>query len=260
MIKSARMTKRGDCWKAPPESAREKAYLCLQRKILSRELPAGAALSEASIARELGSSRTPLREAIGQLIAEGFLRKTHNRGSVVVEFSQRDVAELYELREALEVYAVGKAAEHGLRPPDPDALQKLTGEILVLRRELEQSRAPRLSAAQMRRFVQVDLNYHATLVRAAGNRRILKVFADTRVLLHIFAMRRKGHEAAQLAEIHRYHSEVLAAVLRKDPEAAMRLLAEHIRVSRQERLEEYEEWERDMVMSNALSGLSIGTV
>jgi DNA-binding GntR family transcriptional regulator len=241
---------------ARAQSMREKAYLYLQRKILSGELPAGTALSEASIARELGSSRTPLREAIGQLVAQGFLRQIPNRGSVVVEFGRRDVAELYELREALEVYAVGKAAEHTLRPSDLEALHRLVTDILVLRDELEQTGEPRLNAAQMRRFVQIDLSFHAMLVRAAGNRRILKVFGDARVLLNIFAMRRKGHHAAQLSEIHRYHNEILAAVAGKDPETAMRLLSEHIRVSKQERLEEYEEWEHETALGHLLPGFA----
>ncbi len=241
---------------ARSQSMREKAYFHLQRKILSGELPAGTPLSEASIARELGSSRTPLREAVRQLAAEGFLREIPNRGSLVVEFSKRDVAELYELREALEVYAVGKAAEHTLRPPDLDTLRRLVSEILILRDELEQSGEARLNAAQMRRFVQIDLNFHALLVRAAANRRVLKAFADTRVLLNIFAMRRKGHDAAQLAEIHRYHSQVLAAVVRKDSAGAMRLLGEHIRVSKQERLNEYDDWEHETAMGHALPGFA----
>jgi DNA-binding GntR family transcriptional regulator len=241
---------------ARDQSMREKAYFHLQRKILSGELPPGTLLSEASIARELGSSRTPLREAVRQLATEGLLREIPNRGSLVVEFSKRDVAELYELREALEVYAVGKAAEHKLRPPDLDTLQRLVSEILIVRDELEQSGEARLNAAQMQRFVQIDLNFHALLVRAAGNRRMLKVFSDTRVLLSIFAMRRKGHHAAQLSEVHRYHSEVLAAVARKDPETAMRLASEHIRVSKKERLEEYDEWEREIALGHPLPGFA----
>lgn len=235
---------------------REKAYAFLQRKILSGELPAGAALSEASVARELGCSRTPLREAIGQLVAQGFLRQIPNRGSVVVEFGKRDIAELYELREALEVYAVGRAAECTLRPEDLEALRRLVGEILVLIDELERSGQPRLNASQMQRLVQMDLRFHALLVRAAANRRILKVIGDTRVLLNIFAMRRKGHHPAQLAQIHWYHSEILAAVVRHDSETAMRLLREHIRVSKQERLEEYEEWEQEAAMGHSLPGFA----
>jgi DNA-binding GntR family transcriptional regulator len=240
------------------QSMQEKAYSFILRRMLSGELPAGTPLSEASLARELGISRTPLREAIRRLAAEGFLRQTPNRGSNVVEFSKRDIAELYDLREALEVYAAGKAAEHTLRPSDLETLQDLVKGVLVLRDELLLSGEPRLSPEQMHRFVANDLNFHATLVRSAANRRILKVVADTRVLINIFAMRRTGHSAAQLVEIHGYHSEVVGAVVRKEADLAMRLIGEHIRVSKQERLRDYDEWEHEFAISDAgavLAGL-----
>lgn len=237
------------------KSIQEKAYLYLRKKIASGELPPGATLSEASIARELGNSRGPLREAIRQLTAEGFLRQNPNRSSVVTEFSRRDIAELYELREALEVYAVGQAAAHKLPPEDIQEFQRLVDEVLVLRDDLKGSGEERLSARQMQRFLQVDLNFHNLLVRAAANRRILKVFADTRLLLNVFAMRRKGHDAALLTDIHRFHSAIVAAVVAGDSATAMRLLGEHIRISKQERLKEYDEWEREIARRHPLLDL-----
>ncbi len=229
----------------------DKAYFHVLGKLLSGELRAGTPLSEASLARELGTSRTPLREALRRLVAEGFIRQIPNRGSMVAEFSKRDVTELYELREALEIYAVGQAAEHTLRSSDLEALQKLVADVASLRDELIASGAPELNATQMKQFLQIDMNFHSTLVRAAANRRILKVFADTRLLLNIFGLRRKGHSVALLSDVYRFHSEVLDAVVRKDAPAARALLGEHIRVSKQERLHEYDEWERDVAINHA---------
>ena len=240
----------------PIQSMQEKAYFHLLRRMLSGELAAGTPLSEASLAKELGISRTPLREAIRRLAAEGFLRQIPNRGSMVVEFSKRDIGELYELREALEVYAVGKAAEHALRPADREHLERTLNDVLALRDELLGSGEPGLTAEQMQRFVQIDLGFHATLVRAAANRRILKVIADTRVLLNVFAMRRKGHSAELLADIHRYHSEVLRAVVEKNPEEARRLMGEHIQISQRERLREFDDWEREVAISQTGTDLA----
>lgn len=234
------------------QSIGEKAYLYLRTKILSGELPPGAALSEASIARELGNSRGPLREAVRRLTAEGFLQQAPSGGSVVMEFSRRDVAELYELREALEVYAVGKAAEHKLSDSDVDAMRKAVDAVLLLRDEVQASGKTHLGVADMRRFIKLDLQFHTLLVRAAANSRILKVVADTRVLLNIFAIRRTGHDAEQLNQIHRYHSEILAAILRGDPEVAKQLLGEHIRVSREERLKEHDAREREAALRHPL--------
>ena len=228
---------------------RQKAYAYLRQRILSGELAPGTVISEVSLARELGSSRTPLREAIGQLVAEGLLQQTPNRGSIVAEFSRRDIAELYELREALEVYAVGKAAESELRPADLQRLQQSLKEVLALRDELKRSRKAALDGEQMQRFVAADMMFHATLVRASANRRILKVLAETRVLLNIFSMRRMHHDVALLTDIHRYHSGVLDAVCSKNPEAAARLLREHIRLSKEERLRDHDDWEHERVLA-----------
>jgi len=231
-----------------PQSIQEKAYHYLRNRILSGDLAPGSALSEASIAREMGNSRGPLREAVRRLTAEGFLRQTPRGGSVVVEFTRRDVAELYELREALEGYAVGKAAEHILRRTEIENFQKLVDEVLLLRDELVKSGEPCLHEEGMRRFIRLDFQFHTLIVRAAANSRILKVFADTRVLLNIFGIRRQGHDADQLVEIHRYHNQILAAIVSRDPKAARALLIEHIQVSKLERLKEYDELEREIAM------------
>jgi DNA-binding GntR family transcriptional regulator len=234
-------------------SLQEKAYLHLRGRILSGNLAPGTTISEASIARQLGNSRGPLREAVRRLTAEGFLRPAPNGGSAVVEFARRDVAELYDLREALEVYAAGRTAEHGLRPPELVPLQRLVDDVLRLRDELRASGEPHLDAEGMKRFVRVDLQFHMQLVGAAANSRILKTVADTRVLLNIFAIRRKGHDAEQLTQIHRYHSQVLAAIAAQDVSGAMRLLGEHIRVSKEERLREFDERDREIALGDVLT-------
>jgi len=238
-----------------PQSIQEKAYSHLRGRILSGELAPGTPLSEVSIARELGNSRGPLREAIRRLTGEGFLRQSPSGGSVVVDFSRRDIAELYELREALEVYAVGKAAAHELGRTELEALETVVNDVLVLRNELARSKDRQLNAGGMRRFIRMDLQFHTRLVRAAANSRILKAVVDTRVLLNVFAIRRKGHDMAQLTQIHRYHSEILAAVVRRDLPGAARLLGEHIRVSKEERLREYDEREREAALGHPIADL-----
>src|ERR1035437_9390317 len=107
-------------------SIRQKAYLYIQRKIAGGELAAGTAISELDIAKELGSSRTPIREAISQLIAEGLLEQSPGGGVLVVQFTRENIVDLCELREALETFALSKVARLGLmRASDRDRLQKL---------------------------------------------------------------------------------------------------------------------------------------
>jgi len=240
-----------------PQSARERAYLALQQKMLSGEFPAGSSISEASLARELGISRTPLREAIGQLIAQGFLRAIPHRGTVVLEFGKRDIAEIYDVREALELYAVEKAVARPIQSAEVDELIRLADEMLALRGELEESGEARLNSAQMQRFVASDLRYHNLLLRLAENSRLVKAVGDGRVLLNAFAIRRRGHDIAQLEQIHRYHRGIVDAVVRRDVAEARRLLGEHIRVSKQERLREYDDLERERAMRRAASAWDV---
>lgn len=226
-------------------SLRRKAYHHIQQRIITGQFAAGSALSEIPLAREIGSSRTPVREAIGRLVAEGLLEHIPGRGTIVVKPERDDIVELYELREALEVYAVGKAARQRLNPSDLAVLRTLCDEVRVIADELRSSGCERLDEAQMQRFLCADMRFHMLLLRTAGNRRIMKVVAETRVLTRIFSYRREGHDARLLDRIYQYHHDVLEAVECGNPQKAMERLGEHIRASMQERLETYDRWERD---------------
>ncbi|MCL6506325.1 MAG: GntR family transcriptional regulator [Bryobacteraceae bacterium] len=226
-------------------SLKRKAYEYIRGKLLSGQLPAGAAISELALAQEIGISRTPVREAIGRLVAEGLLEHIPGRGTVVIHPTRRDIVELYELREALEVYAVGKAARQRLHAEDAAGLRRLCEQIRAMAEELRSSGRARLDENEMQRFLAADMKFHMLLLRAAGNLRIMKVVADTRLLTRIFSYRREGHDAALLEQIHQYHHDVLEAVEAGDAARAMERLGEHIRSSMRERLETYERWTRE---------------
>src|ERR1700761_1537979 len=150
-------------------SMRKRAYLHIQKLLLSGKLEAGSGISEQMLAKDLGSSRTPIREAMNQLAAEGLLEQSPNGGMIVTQLGREDIIELYELREALEVYAVGKIARTPLRPVDRDRLQSLVEEISVFRKELEESGNEALDEAQMSRLLACDLGFHALLMSLAFN-------------------------------------------------------------------------------------------
>lgn len=234
---------------------RDRAYRYIQRKIGAGELAAGTSISEVALARELGSSRTPVREAIRQLVAEGLLEHTPNRGAVVVQLSRQDIVDLYELREALEVYAIGKVARGTMSPADIERVRRLMNEVVTLREEIGATRQTELSEEQMRRFVSADLGFHTLLMRAAGNVRLQKVVNETRLLIRVFSLRRRGHTAEELDRIHRSHSDVLEAVIHHDPQHAAAYLAGHIQTSMNERLEEWDRHARENSLRESLAAL-----
>jgi DNA-binding GntR family transcriptional regulator len=235
-------------------SARERAYLYIQQKIAGRELSAGSAISEVALAAELDLSRTPVHEAIRQLLGEGLLEEDANGSIVVVRLSRQDFVELYELRSVLEAHAVSKIAKRSLAGKDIERLQALAGEIKALRNELVKSGKKMLNSAQMRRFEIADISFHSFLMSIAENTVALKVFSKVRYLIRVLAARHAGHNAEALARVHNEHLDMIHALANGDVEKAMQAVSQHIQTSQQERLKEYSSWEREALLRNQIQG------
>ena len=92
----------------------EEAYRHLKTRIMSADLPPGASLNELEIASVLGTSRTPVREAIRKLEQEGLAMRYPNRGAIVTKLSMTDVLEIWQLREILEPAACALALNRAL--------------------------------------------------------------------------------------------------------------------------------------------------
>jgi DNA-binding GntR family transcriptional regulator len=234
----------------PPhaEPARNKIYNHIHELISTGSLPGGHIISELQLSRLLGTSRSPVREAIGQLVADGLLEQAPNRSAVVVDLKREDIVDLYEVREALEVYAVRKVAQRGLHPSDHAQLKSFLDSVQKMIQSLKTSGGRVLNARQMAEFTNLDLKLHALLVLSTQNIRMQKIVADTRVLVRIFAIRREGHEVSMLEKIHRQHVAIVQAVAKGRVEEAAEILSEHIQTSLKERLEEFDFWKRESAM------------
>lgn len=224
---------------APAVSMRQQAYQHIQRKILCGELPAGHVVSENTLAREIGMSRTPIREAIRQLDQEGVLKQVPRYGTVVQRLSRRDLAELYELREALEPFAVAQAAGR-VRAEDLRLLEKLCDEIKAIATAMQKAKRDMPDVAMMRRLLSADLGFHLVLLRSSGNRRMMKIVGDSRLLTGIFGTPRQAHHLDVILETHRFHLRILKAVRAGDAEKARTAMATHIRASRDESLAHFD--------------------
>ena len=157
-------------------SLRDRAYRHLREKMLAGELAPGMRVSEEALAEEIGISRTPMREAFKQLASEGALEAVPRVGTIVRTPGRREVEELYELREALEGYAVERAAER-ISPRGIEGLTRLLDEIGAVGGELKSGGKRALEGALLRRFLAADMGFHLRLIEAAGNRRISKSVA-----------------------------------------------------------------------------------
>ena len=107
--------------------ASDRAYRALREDILEWRLRPGTVLAEVEQSERLGVSRTPVREALGRLTAEGLTTAAGGRGVVVTDISLDSIDELFELRETLEVRAASLAAQRG----EPGVFAELHAELLL---------------------------------------------------------------------------------------------------------------------------------
>jgi DNA-binding GntR family transcriptional regulator len=180
----------------------ELAVLRLSREILSGKSDPGERLVEEQLTRRLGISRAPLREALRLLAQQGLVEHVPRRGVRVATLSDRDVQELYEVRDLLEREAVAKAFSAG-REVD------LTG----LRIALETMRA---ATATGDRPVIADAHrrFHVELVLLAGNRQLCTLYESVLVRLQLYMavnLRREAEAARPTDGIHRHERLFQAA-------------------------------------------------
>jgi DNA-binding GntR family transcriptional regulator len=235
------------------KSAKGRIYNYLHQQLSSGAIPAGQVISELQLSRTLGTSRSPIREAIGQLVSEGLLEQAPNRSAMVINLSREDIVDLFEVREALEIYAVRKVAGRGLHPTNHAQLKECLENTQGMISQMKSDGQRAMTDEQMAEFTRIDHRLHALLVISTQNARMQKIVSDTRVLVRIFAMRHHGYDVGVLDKIQRQHVAIVQAVAKGKSEEAARLLSEHIRTSLQERLEEFDLWKRERaVMAHSL--------
>lgn len=132
-------------------SLTQTVYRHLQDQLISGNLLTGSLVSEKKLAAELGVSRTPVGNAIKRLVAEGLMEQVPRYGTIVKAATRRDIEENYELREAIEPYAVRKAAGR-ITKPQLEQLSVLCRAIQELVEELDSTDAVVLEGDSLQSF------------------------------------------------------------------------------------------------------------
>lgn len=228
------------------ETLRGRAYNSIQAKLLDGELRAGDVISESVLADDIGISRTPIREAIGQLQIEGLLGKMPRVGTVVRLPEPGELQEIYDVREALESHA---AAHAQLSESDFAAMQEFLDEMRAVGVAMRAQELEFLDEALLHRFFDSDLGFHLTIVHAYGNQRALRVVSESRVAQRIFEYDRVAHGTRLVEAAIAAHSTILAALRNGESEAARVAMAEHIRSSSQLAARGYERQTVPPIMS-----------
>ncbi|POX53334.1 GntR family transcriptional regulator [Streptomyces sp. Ru71] len=196
----------------PLGAVRERVLATLRQDIIAGRLRPGDRLVERDLAERFGVSRVPVREAIRALVAEGFVHFESARRTVVRRLTPADVKELFELREALEVYAAGLAAE------------RATGEALAQLRELLDQAATATKAGEAEAITDINTRFHDGILAMAGNSLLISVMEPVDGRLRWLT--RQNEEWPQLLTEHR---ELYEAIASGDPDRARAHALEHVR-------------------------------
>ncbi|MCE7048573.1 GntR family transcriptional regulator [Streptomyces purpurascens] len=198
----------------PLGAVRERVTAELRQEIIAGSLRPGDRLVERELAERLGVSRVPVREAIRALVAEGFVHFETPRRTVVRRLTPTDVKELFELREALEVYAAGLAAS------------RATPEDLAEVQELLDRAAAATEAEDAEVITDVNSRLHDRIVAMAGNSLLTEALEP--VAGRLRWMTRRNEEWPQLLVEHR---ELYEAIASGDPDRARAHALTHVRTN-----------------------------
>lgn len=185
----------------------------LRRAILDGIFAPGQRLNELELSQSLGISRSPIREAFQSLAKEGIVTLVANRGAFVAEFDLREIEELYEVRNALEVEAARLAA---LRADEHD--------LSLLQQALAMNR---LALGGDRESYPPDLDFHDHLVDSVRNPRLAREIAEVNQLLRV-ARARSGFVPERARAAYEEHVAIYEAIADGDPERAATEMRNHL--------------------------------
>ena len=239
------------------QTQREHAYRHIRGKLAEGTISAGQRLSPAALAREIGVSHIPVREAISQLQSEGLVVHLAHRGAFVKGADRQDLVDLIEMRTLLECHAAARAAEH----IGPVQLCELDDRWNALRQTAEAFNVPPGTdlCQAIQDWLLADLPFHMVLLQAAGNRRLIRVIEETRMMIQMFGYRTDSPAAwADPAAFGKknleLHENIYKAVRRRDVKAARRAMAVHMRIAGKNMLARFDWLQRQSDLSSPQAG------
>ena len=199
-------------------SLRSRVFQTLQQDILQGKYEEGDELREITIGKELGVSRTPVREALRQLELEGLVRIIPNKGAFVTGIKKSDVKDIYMIRSLLEGQCAAWATEH-ITEQQIEELE----EIILL----SEYHVKKMKEENAKQIVALDGKFHEVLYEASNSRIMKHVLSDFHKYVQLARKTSVVREDRAEKSIEE-HKGILDAIKRRDRESAKRLANEHI--------------------------------
>jgi DNA-binding GntR family transcriptional regulator len=199
------------------QTLREQVQELLQTRIISGVLPAGSRLNETELAQELDVSRGPIREAIQHLASDGLVVMEPHRGAYVRSLTHEDVAEIHEMRVALETHAARLAA-HNRSPHFLRRLDKLLAETQSIIESSDDAHYP------------PHLDLHRAVISGCGVPRLERELGGIHKELALARARSGWHTPRAKAALSE-HRDIVRAISKGDEQAAAAAMHHHLRAA-----------------------------
>jgi DNA-binding GntR family transcriptional regulator len=198
-------------------SLKERAYSIIRSRILNGEIEPGVRIREDLLAEEISMSRTPVREAINQLAAEGLVKNIPRKGIYSIDLSEEYILELLDVRESLEILSVKKCIE------------RITDVQLAQLEKINQDFAKMLEMGKYDKCNELDSKFHATITRFSGNRKLIQYLSEIEDFMRIARVFEKKTmpEEKNKATLQE-HKEILECIKNKDKDGAARAIVTNI--------------------------------
>jgi DNA-binding GntR family transcriptional regulator len=202
----------------PKMHATEQAYHIIRNNILTGKLEEGERLTETRLSHDLGLSRTPIREAIGRLVIEGFIEQQSGYTTRVAYFPEDEAEQVYEIRRLVECYSVQRAARLATEE-----------DIAALRRihAVMKADTPPKDEAAYQRLAAANEEFHRTIVAAARSPRLTALMAtalDVSMVVRTYSM----FSEKDLQRSLNHHEEIIQAIEARAPEWASSVMSAHL--------------------------------
>ncbi|WP_219838717.1 GntR family transcriptional regulator [Paenibacillus sp. R14(2021)] len=193
----------------------DELHVLLKQKIITHDMAAGDRINIDKLARDLGVSNIPIREALFRLSSEGFVTVVPFKGMFVAEMNLKDIDEIFEIRKSLEELSIRNAAP---RLPKP-VLHKILEEL---------AQPPEVSAANEEegRMLRMNEGLHGTLLAYADNMNLLRLV--TSLIERIYRYLNVHHYKIELPAERTEHEAIVQALLDEDTERAVEAMRVHL--------------------------------
>lgn len=201
---------------------RGQVYELLKEAICNGEFEGGQWLQEKELAEQYSVSRSPVREALRQLSADGLVIEVPNKGVFVREFTPKDIEEIFDLRVLMENYAIDKIDEH------------LTDSICTQLKDCMKIVEEAYEKGELSSYISTDAMLHDLIIKLSGNDFLAIAYERVHIMIQQFRSFSLMDNPQRFQESIEEHRDIVKYILDNQPEKAKEINSYHLRLAKEQ--------------------------